>query len=90
MKTDDQDGYSALQVGFGESSKRPRKPQEGLFKKLGVAPTRFVREIPPFEGQDFEAGQKFDISVSSTRIVSTSGGSLRTASSGRGGSSPIT
>jgi large subunit ribosomal protein L3 len=63
VKTEENDGYSALQVGFGESSKRPKKPQEGLYKKLGVAPTRFIREIPPFDGQDLEAGQKFDLAL---------------------------
>jgi large subunit ribosomal protein L3 len=63
VKTEEKDGYVALQVGFDESSKRPKKPQEGLFKKLGVAPTKLVREIPPFEGQEFEAGSKFDLSV---------------------------
>ncbi len=63
VKTEEKDGYSALQVGFDESKKNPNKPQVGLCKKLGVAATRLIREIPPFEGSELAAGEKFDVSL---------------------------
>jgi large subunit ribosomal protein L3 len=63
VKTQERDGYAALQVGFDETTKRPKKPREAVFQKLGVAPTRLVREIPPFPEHELAAGQKFDLSL---------------------------
>ncbi len=63
VKNDESDGYSAVQIGFDETMKKPKKPQEGLYKKIGAAPTKFVREVPAFEGPEFEAGQKYDLAV---------------------------
>lgn len=63
VKTDENDGYKALQVGFADSKKRARKPQDGLFQKLQTAPKRLVREIPPFADRELNAGDKFDLSV---------------------------
>lgn len=44
--TSENDGYSAVQVGFG-SQKESRVTQQllGIFKKAGVEPKRFVREF---------------------------------------------
>src|SRR6185503_17433844 len=44
--TAENDGYSAIQVGFG-SQKESRVTQQllGVFKKAGVEPKRFVREF---------------------------------------------
>ena len=40
------DGYSALQLGFEPvKEKALNKPQLGYFKKLGVSPYRYVREV---------------------------------------------
>lgn len=46
-KTQDQDGYNSLQLGFQEEKKpqRIKKPQQGYFEKRGIKPTRFLREI---------------------------------------------
>lgn len=63
VKTDENDGYKALQVGFADSKKRARKPQDGLFQKLQTAPKKLVREIPPFADRELNAGDKFDLSV---------------------------
>ncbi|MBI4603091.1 MAG: 50S ribosomal protein L3 [Planctomycetes bacterium] len=52
VKTPRKDGYSAVQIGFGDSlnregkPKQRKKPQQGLFDKLGVVPKRYVREVP--------------------------------------------
>ena len=44
--TQDSDGYSALQVGFGaQKESRVTKPLLGEFKKAGVEPQKFVREF---------------------------------------------
>ncbi|MDR0330355.1 MAG: 50S ribosomal protein L3 [Chitinispirillales bacterium] len=46
VKTVDNDGYSAVQLGFGEvAEKRVRKPQAGHFKKLGSAPMKVLKEF---------------------------------------------
>jgi large subunit ribosomal protein L3 len=47
IKTPEKDGYVAVQVGFGEvSPKRVNKPMKGHFKKAGVQPMRYLREVP--------------------------------------------
>ena len=63
VKTEENDGYSALQVGFDETKKRPNKPQDGRNQKLGVSATKFVKELPAFHEEPLEAGAKFDLSV---------------------------
>ncbi len=46
-RTKDKDGYEAVQLGLVEFIKPQRltKPMTGHFKKAGVAPMRFVREV---------------------------------------------
>ena len=45
-KTEETDGYSAIQVGYGEISERKvNKPLKGHFAKMGVEPKRFLREF---------------------------------------------
>jgi large subunit ribosomal protein L3 len=45
IRTQERDGYDAVQLGFGDvSDKLARKPQLGQFKKNGVAPKRYLRE----------------------------------------------
>lgn len=45
VRTKEQDGYDAVQLGFDDVPDRlVRKPQRGHFKKTGVAPKRFLRE----------------------------------------------
>jgi len=44
--TEENEGYSAVQVGFGtQKESRVSKAQLGEFKKAGVGPQRFVREF---------------------------------------------
>ncbi len=44
--TEQNDGYSAVQVGFGAQKElRVAKPLRGEFKKAGVEPQKFVREF---------------------------------------------
>lgn len=47
VKTKENDGYEAVQLGFDEKKvKNTTKPLQGHFTKAGVAPKRFVREVP--------------------------------------------
>ena len=44
--TEENDGYSAVRVGFGEQKEsRVSKPELGNFKKANVPPQKFVREF---------------------------------------------
>ena len=73
VRTPDNDGYSAVQIGFGEINPRKvTKPVAGLFDKAGVTPRRYVAEIRTEGaseytlGQEltaalFEAGQRVDV-----------------------------
>ena len=45
-KTVETDGYTAIQVGYGDQKEqRVIKPDLGRFKKAGSAPKRFVQEF---------------------------------------------
>lgn len=45
-KTAERDGYTAVQLGFGEKKiKRTTKPLQGHFQKSGVTPKRWLREL---------------------------------------------
>lgn len=59
VKTKAKDGYNAVQLGFGEKKeKRTSKPLQGQFKKAGVSPKRFIREIRTDELEGIEAGKE--------------------------------
>jgi large subunit ribosomal protein L3 len=51
IKTQEKDGYTAVQIAFGEKrEKNTSKPMQGHFKKAGVTPKRFVAEFDGYEG----------------------------------------
>lgn len=60
VKTEEKDGYTALQLGFGET-KRLNKPQRGHLKKL--SPLRYLREVRVKNVQGYQVGQKLDASL---------------------------
>lgn len=60
VKTEEKDGYTALQLGFGET-KRLNKPQRGHLKKL--SPLRYLREVRVKDVQGYQVGQKLDASL---------------------------
>ena len=52
VKTLENDGYVALQLGYEEKKeKHTTKPELGHFKKAGVAPMRHLAEFKGFEGE---------------------------------------
>ena len=74
IKTEDKDGYNAIQVAFdAQKESRVAKPQAGHFKKLGIQPTKLLKEFRveaselPAEGAEdpgvdlFSAGQWVDV-----------------------------
>jgi large subunit ribosomal protein L3 len=60
VKTEEKDGYTALQLGFGET-KRLNKPQRGHLKEL--PPLRYLREVRVKDVRGYQAGQEFDASL---------------------------
>ncbi|MDR2775532.1 MAG: 50S ribosomal protein L3 [Tannerella sp.] len=52
IKTEEKDGYKAVQLGFQEKKdKHTTKPEAGHFKKVGVAPQRYLAEFKGFDGE---------------------------------------
>ena len=46
VKTEEKDGYNAVQVGFSDMrEKLANKPEKGVFEKAGVSVKRYVREL---------------------------------------------
>ncbi len=55
--TDGQDGYDALQLGYGKKSpRRVNQPIQGHYKRAGVEPKRVLREFRGMTG--FDVGQE--------------------------------
>jgi large subunit ribosomal protein L3 len=64
VRTPDNDGYSAVQIGFGEINPRKvTKPVAGLFEKAGVTPRRYVAEIRTENASEYTLGQELTAEV---------------------------
>lgn len=66
VKTKQTDGYDAIQIGFAEKKQRlTNKPDSGRFKKAGVNPIRFVKElrIKDTEAANYKPGQKIEADI---------------------------
>ena len=66
-KTIESDGYEAVQVGFdtyaeNRAKKLVNKPMTGHFKKVGVAPTRYLRELKLDNAAELEVGSELTVS----------------------------
>lgn len=78
-KTIDRDGYSAIQVGYGEKRERLfTKPLKGHYVRAGVKPRRYLRELELEAVDTYQVGQeiKADIFAPGERVdvVGTSKG----------------
>ena len=62
-KTVKSDGYSAVQLGFGEKTKNVKKPAAGHFKKHGARPARIVREFRVNDADEFDPGREISCDV---------------------------
>lgn len=59
IRTPETDGYSAVQIGFGEiDGRKVNKPEAGHFAKAGVTPRRHVVEIRTEAIADYALGQE--------------------------------
>lgn len=62
IKTRQQDGYDALQVGFvAKELSRLNKPMQGHVRKSGKQGYRFLREIPVNDPAAYELGQALTV-----------------------------
>ena len=74
VKTVENDGYSAVQVGFVDKrEKLVAKPQKGSFDKAGVSYKRYVREFRLDDAESYEVAQeiKADVFAAGEKIDAT-------------------
>ncbi|GAB3072869.1 50S ribosomal protein L3 [Corynebacterium aquatimens] len=64
IRTEDTDGYSAIQIAFGDiDPRKAKKPQAGHYKKAGQNPRRHVAEIRMDDTSAYELGQEFAVDI---------------------------
>jgi large subunit ribosomal protein L3 len=64
VRTAENDGYSAIQLAFGQIDPRKvTKPQAGHFKKAGVTPRRTVVELRTVDATEYTLGQEVTAEV---------------------------
>ncbi len=75
-KTEETDGYNAVQLGFGEiKEKHTTKPMKGHFDKAGVAPVKFVRELRLAAPSEYAVGDKIAADIfAAGELIDASGG----------------
>jgi len=75
-KTVENDGYTAIKLGFGEvQEKRLNKPEKGLFAKIKVASKKYLKEFRTDDADKYEVGQEVKVAdmFSDGDIVDVSG-----------------
>ncbi len=64
VRTPDADGYSAVQLGYGQIDPRKvNKPITGHFEKAGVTPRRHIVELRTDDASEYELGQEITVEV---------------------------
>jgi len=64
VKTTENDGYNAIQVGFGEiREKLVNKPMKGHFAKAGVENKRFLKEFRFDNAAEYTVGQEIKADI---------------------------
>ncbi|NYI05901.1 50S ribosomal protein L3 [Allostreptomyces psammosilenae] len=64
VRTEDNDGYSAVQIAFGEIDPRKvNKPLKGHFDKAGVTPRRHLVELRTSDASEYTLGQEVTAEV---------------------------
>jgi len=64
IKTQEKDGYQAVQIGFDEMKEsRMNKPALGHFKKAGVSPRRRLKEVKVDDVSQYSLGQELKADV---------------------------
>ena len=63
-KTPEKDGYTAIQIGFGEKRENLfNKPLKGHFNKSGVRPLRYLRELRVEDPEAYQVGQEIKAGI---------------------------
>lgn len=63
-KTPEKDGYTAIQIGFGEKRENLfNKPLKGHFNKSGVHPLRYLRELRVEDPEAYQVGQEIKAGI---------------------------
>ncbi|XMB86629.1 50S ribosomal protein L3 [Mycoplasmatota bacterium WC44] len=63
-KTVENDGYEAVQIGFGEKTeKSTNKPLAGHFAKSESTPKRYLKELRGSDMSEYEVGQEVPVSI---------------------------
>lgn len=61
-KTVENDGYTAVKLGFEEvSEKKLNKPEKGMFTKIKVTPRRHLKEFRTDDVDKYEVGQEIKV-----------------------------
>ncbi|WP_323959129.1 50S ribosomal protein L3 [Arthrobacter sp. JZ12] len=64
LRSADVDGYSAVQIGFGQIDPRKvTKPLAGHFEKAGVTPRRHVVELRTSDADSYSLGQELSVEL---------------------------
>ncbi len=64
VRTLERDKYRAVQLGFGDiREKLVTKPRAGHFKKAGIAPARWVREIRDMDPESVKIGEALSCDI---------------------------
>lgn len=64
VKTEENDGYKSVQLGFGEcNQKRETKPYLAQFEKKKLAPVKWLKEFKVKETEKFHVGQKVAVDI---------------------------
>src|SRR5690606_29061367 len=64
VKTEEKDGYEALQLAYGDKKeKHTTKAEFGHFKKAGVTPKRKLVEFKNTYQKEFELGDEINVSI---------------------------
>ena len=74
VKTVENDGYSAVKVGFGDiREKLVNKPKKGHFAKAGVTAKRFLKEFRLEDAESYTLGQeiKADVFAAGDKVDAT-------------------
>jgi large subunit ribosomal protein L3 len=77
-KTKDNEGYEAVQIGYGERKEsRVSGGEKGHFKKAEVSPARYLREFRLSEGEAFDVGHVFNVEMfAQDQVIDVTGTSI--------------
>ena len=78
VKTEETDGYNAVQIGYGPAKNHVNKPLGGHYEKAGLEPMRHLREVRVSGDDVHEVGEEITVSafedVKQVHVTGTSKG----------------